>query len=294
MKGYGEMKITPKWVKENKSCDDDVSKWIIGTVGKGMEIKKLLREKTCIGTSKAKPSGAGMDTGHVKFKKLSPEELLGPLNDVERKHAPKSLYVAGDMNLCKDLPRVSVIGTRQVSDDGKKRARSLTRMLVERKIVIVSGLARGVDACAHQTAIDFGGKTIAVLGTPLDQFYPRENESLQKEIMTRHLAISQFPPGHPIERKNFVIRNRTMALISHATIIIEANDGSGTLHQGWEALRLGRPLFFLESIAKRADLRWPREMLNYGAQVLRRENIDILSEYLPHQFAGSDPIALPF
>jgi DNA processing protein len=243
---------------------------------------------------KARPSGVKMDTGPVKFKKLLSEDLLGPLNDVERKHAPKSLYIAGDISLCKDSLRVSIIGTRQVSDEGKKRAQSLARMLVERKIVIVSGLARGVDTCAHQTAIDFQGKTIAVLGTPLDQFYPRENESLQKEIMERHLAISQFPPGNPIERKNFVIRNRTMALISHATIIVEAGDGSGTLHQGWEALRLGRPLFLLESLAKREDLKWPREMLNYGAQVLRGENIDILSEYLPSQLSGIDPIALPF
>ncbi len=230
----------------------------------------------------------------MKFEKLPPEDLLGPLNEVECKNAPKFLYAAGDVDLCKKFPRVSIIGTRQVSDEGKKRARSLAKILVEKGIVVVSGLARGVDACAHQAAIDFKGKTIAVLGTPLDQFYPRENAALQKEIMARHLAISQFPAGFPIARGNFAIRNRTMALLSHATVIIEAGDGSGTIHQGWEALRLGRPLFLLESIIKRTELKWPQKMQNYGAQILRRENMDVLFEFLPQGNLDVETTALPF
>ena len=74
-----------------------------------------------------------------------------------------------------------------------------------------------------------------------------------------------------------------MALVSHATVIVEAGEGSGTLHHGWEALRLGRPLFLLESLVKRADLKWPRAMMDYGAQVLTRGNIDVLSECLPQE-----------
>lgn len=212
----------------------------------------------------------------MEFKKTTPEELLGPLNEVERKHAPRALYVAGDIGLCRGCARVSVIGTREVSPGGLKRTQDLVEILVDRGAVIVSGLARGVDTCAHRAAIDAGGRTIAVIGTPLDQFYPKENADLQRTLMAGHLVISQFPEGAPAERKNFVIRNRTMALVSHATVIVEAGEGSGTLHHGWEALRLGRPLFLLESLVKRADLKWPRAMMDYGAQVLTRGNIEVL------------------
>ena len=129
---------------------------------------------------------------------------------------------------------------------------------------MVSGLARGIDAIAHETAIENGGRTIAGFGTPLDCFYPRENEALQRRIMTEHLAVSQFPHGYPVLRKSFPMRNRTMALLSHASVIVEAGDGSGTLPQGWEALRLGRPLFILKSLVQDDSLTWPAEMMQYG------------------------------
>ncbi len=133
-----------------------------------------------------------------------------------------------------------------------------------------------------------------MIGAPLGSFYPRENEDLQRALMAEHLVISQFPEGSPAERKNFAIRNKTMALVSHATVIVEAGDGSGTLHHGWEALRLGRPLFLLESLVKRADLKWPGEMIRYGAQVLMRGNIDVLAKCLPEEVPAGEASALSF
>ena len=126
---------------------------------------------------------------------------------------------------------------------------------------------RGVSgtAAAHRAAIKEGGRTIAVLGTPLDRVYPKENFQLQEIIMRHHLVISQFPIGYPIQPKNFVLRNRTMALISNASIIVEAKDDSGSLHQGWEALRLGRPLFIWSSTVNDSSLDWPKKMVMYGA-----------------------------
>ncbi|HET7336779.1 MAG TPA: DNA-processing protein DprA, partial [Candidatus Nitrosotalea sp.] len=105
-------------------------------------------------------------------------------------------------------------------------------------------------------------------GTPLNKVYPHKNFELQQELMDNHLVISQFSIGHPITPKDFVIRNRTMALISDATIIVEAGDTSGSLHQGWEALRLGRPLFIWKSIFNNTQLTWPEKMLQYGAMEL--------------------------
>lgn len=104
-----------------------------------------------------------------------------------------------------------------------------------------------------------------MLGTPLNKTYPRKNTELQQEIMNNHLAISQFPIGHHTARGDFVARNKIMALISDATIIVEALDTSGSLYQGWAALRLKRPLFIWESIFNNAQLTWPEKMLQYRA-----------------------------
>ncbi len=99
--------------------------------------------------------------------------------------------------------------------------------------------------------------------------------------MRDHLAVSQFAPGSAGGKKCFPMRNRTMALLSDATVIVEAGDGSGTLHQGWEALRLGRPLFLLDSVAKNDTLAWPGEMLGYGAEVLSEETVEFFFDSLP-------------
>jgi DNA processing protein len=131
--------------------------------------------------------------------------------------------------------------------------------------VVVSGLAEGIDTAAHTATIENGGQTIAVLGTPLNRVYPRKNLQLQQTIMANHLAVSQFPSGYPVQPKNFVIRNRTMALISNASIIVEAGETSGSLHQGWEALRLGRPLFMWKPLVGESGLSWPKRMMRYGA-----------------------------
>ncbi len=224
-------------------------------------------------------------------KAYAPRELLGPLNDVEQKNAPEQLFVAGDLGLLQAGPRVSVIGTRKPSPLGIKRAGQLCRALVERQVIVVSGLALGIDTVAHQAAIRLKGRTIAVLGTSLDQVYPKSNEALQKTIIEHHLAVSQFPSGYPGKPANFPMRNRTMALISHATVIVEAGEGSGTIHQGWEALRLGRPLFLMESLLKTPGLKWPAEMISYGAQALSKETLESLFENLPQ---GSLSAELPF
>lgn len=220
------------------------------------------------------------------FPAFSISDTLGALNDFEKKHAPEKAYYAGDLELLKGGGRVSVVGSRKPTDLGKRRAKDVSKLLVQNGITVVSGLADGVDAIAHATAIELGGKTIGVLGTPLNTPYPKSSIPLFNEMVKKHLVISQFPEGYPSLPKNFPIRNRTMALISHATIIVEAFEKSGTIHQGWEALRLGRPLFLLESLTKDDRLTWPAELLKYGAQVLTKENFDELVISIPSPLPG--------
>ncbi len=217
----------------------------------------------------------------AEYETVTPADMLGPLNEVETKYAPEHLHLLGDRELLRFGPRVSIVGSRKASEEGLRRAGQLARSLARHQVTVVSGLAMGIDTAAHEGAIKAGGRTIAVLGTPLDEYYPKENRILQEEIGRDHLLVSQFPPGYPSLPKNFPIRNRVMALLTDATVIVEAGQKSGTVHQGWEALRLGRLLFLLESVADDPDLSWPTEMIGYGAQVLSRSNLDLVIEYLP-------------
>jgi DNA processing protein len=222
---------------------------------------------------------------------FTPEDLLGPLNDVEKRRSPKSLFLAGDPSLFKVQPRVAVVGSRKASADGLKRAAKLARLLVEHKAVVVSGLADGIDAAAHHAAIDAGGRSIGVIGTPLDRCYPKSNTELQQLMMREHAVLSQFPSGYPSMPKNFPIRNATMALIVNASVIVEAGDTSGALSQGWETLRLGRMLFIMESVVNNQSLKWPKEMLGYGAQVLANDNLDAFFDALPSGLLSVDALS---
>jgi DNA processing protein len=217
----------------------------------------------------------------AEYETVTPADVLGPLNAVETKYAPKQLYLRGERELLRFGPRVSIVGSRRASEQGLSRARQLARSLAQHHVTVVSGLAVGIDTAAHEEAIKAGGRTIAVLGTPLDEFYPKENRLLQEEIGRDHLLVSQFQIVHPALPMNFPIRNRTMALLTDATVIVEAGQKSGTVHQGWEALRLGRLLFLLENVAEDPKLSWPGEMVSYGAQVLTRANLDVVIENLP-------------
>ncbi|WP_255564590.1 DNA-processing protein DprA [Mameliella sp. CS4] len=224
---------------------------------------------------------------HATNQAVRTSELFGQLNSFEAKYAPEGLYLAGDASLLSGGRRVSIVGTRKPSPEGMARARALTRMLVAEGIIVVSGLAEGIDTVAHETAMAEGGRTITVLGTPLSQAYPARNRDLLERIKAGHLAISQFPEGMPARRTNFPQRNRTMALISDATVIIEAGENSGTRHQGWEALRLGRMVFLMQSVAENPDLTWPKEMIGYGAQILRREDMPDVLHDIPGFTAAS-------
>lgn len=219
----------------------------------------------------------------------SPAALLGALNDIEQKHAPATVFTLGDRSVIAQRPRVAVVGARQASDDGLKRARKVARLVVEAGGVVVSGLAAGVDTVAHKTAIDLGGKTIAVIGTAIDKCYPAANRALQDTIAQHHLLVSEWGPGHPTDKGHFVRRNRLMALVCDGSVIIEASDSSGTLSQGWEMIRLGRPLFILRSVAENPALKWPKEMLAYGAMVLgeTEEFVDWMREWVGTADAAS-------
>lgn len=185
------------------------------------------------------------------------------------------LYLAGDASLVR-LPAVAIVGARKSSPEGLRRAARLARELVAAKIVVVSGLAEGIDASAHRAAIESGGRTIAVIGTPLELAYPAANAALQQEIYRHHLLISQFESGKRVHASNFPERNRVMAAVSDATVIIEASNTSGSLHQAAECTRLGRPLFIAKSVVDDPSLTWPARFRRSSTTFVLERTDDIL------------------
>jgi DNA processing protein len=172
------------------------------------------------------------------------------------------LYTAGDLSILKSRC-IAIIGARKASDLGRRRARQLARQLAERGVVVVSGLAEGIDTEALEAAIDAGGKVVGVIGTPIDKVYPAKNKELQEAVYRDHLLVSQFPVGSKTYPSSFPARNRTMAALSDASVVIEASDTSGTLHQAAECQRLGRWLGISRSVVEDKSLTWPAKFLDY-------------------------------
>ena len=182
---------------------------------------------------------------------------------------PPILYVKGDVNLFTENA-ISIVGSRTPSDLGIRRATKLAYLLVDAGFTVVSGLAKGIDSAAHNGAIEVGGKTIGVIGTPLNIFYPKENSLLQQKIAESHLLVSQFPFSQHVSPLNFPTRNYTMCGLTKATIIVEASERSGALIQARFCLKEGRHLFILKNLLERSDLTWPKHYVKQGAKVLEK------------------------
>ena len=175
---------------------------------------------------------------------------------------------------------VSVVGTRKPSKKGIARTRRLVKHLIADKFTIISGLAAGIDTVAHDTAMEEGGRTIGVIGTPLTQTYPKSNSERQAKIARDFLLISQIPVWRYVQQKYwhnrwfFPERNITMSALSEATVIVEAGKTSGTLTQARAALKQGRKLFILDSCFQNPELGWPEKFAAKGAiRVKRYEDI---------------------
>jgi DNA processing protein len=186
------------------------------------------------------------------------------------------LWTSGDTSLAM-RPSVAIVGSRKVSSEGAARARRLAKELSAEGFVIVSGLAKGVDTEAMSATLENRGKTIGVIGTPITKAYPAENKRLQEMIYKEHLLISQFAPDKQVYPGNFPERNKVMAAISDVTVIIEATDESGSLHQAWECTRLKRWLFIPKSLVDNPNLQWPRKFLGYETTKVLSSTSDIIA-----------------
>lgn len=207
--------------------------------------------------------------------KITKENLNYPQILKEINSSPKQLYIIGNTELLRKKS-VAIVGTRNCTKYGANTAEKLAYNLSNQNIIIVSGLARGIDKYAHIGALKAGGKTIAVVAHGLDMIYPSENRELAKNILyTGGTIISEYKVGTKPLKENFPARNRIISGISVATIIVEAEEKSGSLITANFALEQGRSLYAVPgSIYSKSSIGTNRLIKNGAGVILEDYNLD--------------------
>jgi len=187
---------------------------------------------------------------------------------------PEILYAKGREISILNRPAIAVVGSRNATAYGRWATKTLVEQLIGEKFAIISGMARGIDTIAHYTALNSGGKTIAVLGSGIDVVYPPENRNLYRKI---NLVLSEFPPGTPPEAKNFPRRNRIIAGLSDAVLVIEAAKRSGSLITARFAAEQGKEVFAVPGPISSPQSEGTCWLIRQGAKLVYDIN-DILEE----------------
>jgi DNA processing protein len=207
--------------------------------------------------------------------------------------APPVLYIRGRLTL-EDEWSVAIVGTRRITVYGRQVAEELASYLGRNGITVVSGMARGVDAVAHQAAIQAGGRTQAVFGCGVDRIYPPEHRKLADQIIAHGALISDYPPGTQPDAANFPPRNRIISGLSLATVVIEAGETSGALITATFAVEQGREVFSVPGNINAPQSKGTNRLIQQGARPLL--NVEEVLEVLnlqQIQEARSARIILP-
>jgi DNA processing protein len=190
---------------------------------------------------------------------------------------PLVLYVRGDVKVLSRYA-LAIVGTRRPTAYGSQVAQRLARDLAQRQLVIVSGLARGIDSAAHRGALEAAGKTVAVLGSGIDVIYPRENKRLAEQVAECGALISEFPPGTSPAPENFPIRNRTISGLALGVVVVEAAEYSGSLITARLALEQNREVFAVPGNITSAQSFGPNHLIKQGAKLVD-EWMDVIEEF---------------
>lgn len=216
---------------------------------------------------------------------LTSADSLYPPRLKEINQPPPVLYVRGEIKL-EDEWAVAIVGTRRMTAYGRQVTEELADFLGRHGVTVISGLARGVDAIAHQTAIKAGGRTYAILGSGVDYIYPPENRKLAQEIIHAGALISEYPLGTFPESTNFPPRNRIISGLSQAVVIIEAGDTSGALITATFAAEQGREVFAVPGYIHAPQSKGTNRLIQDGARpllkvedVLEVLNLEQIHEY---------------
>lgn len=190
---------------------------------------------------------------------------------------PWALFAKGDLSLLEMEPKLAVVGSRQATQYGQNAIRMLFPELIRCGVLIVSGLAKGIDALAHEYAIKNGGKTIAVIAGGLYHIYPKENMKLALEMMKNQLVISEYPPNTNPLKWHFPARNRIISGMSRGTFVVEARRKSGSLITANYAVHEGRDVFSLPGSIFNSYSTGANDLIQQGAKLVTRAE-DIITE----------------
>jgi DNA processing protein len=202
-----------------------------------------------------------------------------PVNLTHVHDPPPFVYVRGSL-VPQDQVAIAIVGARSASAYGRGVAKQLGRDLAHRRVTVVSGLARGIDAEAHRGALEAGGRTIGVLGSGLDVIYPPEHRRLAQDMTQHGAVISEFALGSQPEAGHFPYRNRVISGLSLGTVVIEATEKSGSLITARCALEQNREVFAVPGHITASRSRGPHDLLKQGAKLVESVE-DILSEIAP-------------
>ncbi|HSD82890.1 MAG TPA: DNA-processing protein DprA [Anaerolineae bacterium] len=180
---------------------------------------------------------------------------------------PPVLFIRGEY-MPEDLFAVAIVGTRRITPYGRQLTDEIAAFLGSNGITVVGGLARGVDAMAHQSALRAGGRTLAVLGSGVDRIYPPEHRGLADQIMERGAIISDYAPGTPPDASNFPPRNRIISGLSLAVVVVEAGETSGALITAEFAAEQGREVFAIPGSILAPQSKGTNKLIQRGAQPL--------------------------
>lgn len=209
-------------------------------------------------------------------KVLTPQDQQYPKLLAKLPDAPPVLYVKGDADVLNQVS-VGIVGSRQPSSYGRQITTDLVSGLVQNSMVIVSGMARGIDTIAHIAAVESGGQTIAVWGSGLDKPYPSGNSALADKISRNGAIVSQYPLGTEAQSFTFPARNKTIAGLSQAIIVTEAKAKSGSLITADAAFGIDRPVFAMPGSIYNSGSQGPHQLIRQGAQLLL-DSTDIVSK----------------
>lgn len=198
---------------------------------------------------------------------------------------PITLYVAGDWRACFELPCVAVIGSRRCTTYGRNASAMLSKDLAEMGVCVVSGFARGIDTAAHRGALSGGGRTIAVMGTGIDDVYPADNRRVFEEILgSGGAVVSQFPLRTPPLRENFPYRNRIISGLSLAVLVVEASERSGSLITARLAMEQDREVLAVPGNITSRNSFGTNYLIKSGAKLVQHWQ-DVVTE-LPPEIAA--------
>ena len=191
---------------------------------------------------------------------------------------PRNLYIDGDLSLLKS-PMIAIVGSRKATAEGLKNASTFAQELSRAGLLIVSGLAKGIDGAAHQATLSLGPKhfTMAVCGAGVDVIYPKEHLSLARNIRNQGLLVSEYPMGTPPKSSHFPRRNRIIAAFSIGVLVIEAAEKSGSLITARLALELGREVFAVPGSIREPHSRGCNLLIQQGAKLVQNPQ-DVLEE----------------